>query len=126
MGIDGQVVMTDSSMEQVLNAYWEHIFLSDKCYSLEVLNSLLENQHFVDPRPPSWIPDIDAQRLMEVAQGVRASAFAGPGGWSIPQLKSLPMAAWHDYAHMLHLFERHGFPLRSGLPYFQKEATVMH
>ena len=41
---------------------------------------------------------------------MKASGAAGPGGWRVPELKSLPSQAWVEFQWLTHLYETSGFP----------------
>ena len=101
---------TDGAMTQVLNAFWEKIYSCDACHPPEQMATLLKTKYLGTPMPSQWIPDVLAADLASAVKDMRSAASAGPGGWTIAQLKTLPIWAWHDFSSMLHLYERHGLP----------------
>ena len=106
----GKVPLSASDMEKVLNQFWEPLYSAENAYPADTMITLLEHQYFLPSAPPQWVVDIQPKDLADAVKSMRTQASAGPGGWTVAQLRSLPYAAWVEYSHLLHLYERQGLP----------------
>ena len=92
--------------------YWKGIFNHEPETYLPNLISNIAARYgrFAAKEPYHRIRDVTAQDLISAISHMKASGAAGPGGWRVPELKSLPAQAWVEFQWLTHLYETSRFP----------------
>eukprot|EP00971_Amphidinium_carterae_P334699 6470131-Amphidinium_carterae.1 len=57
------------------------------------------------------IPPLSGRHLQEAVSSMRTRASTGKLGWTVAELRSLPLLAWEEYAAWCNLCEKTAFPL---------------